>query len=62
MPKYKLVTNDTLKCAACGNKTFAEKQVDMSKMGAMEQKDCWIYVCEDCGHCMAFKEKATEKE
>ena len=63
MPKYKLSTNDTLKCAACGNKTFREQQVQLPGTGvASESKESWMYVCEDCSHCMAFGEKATEKE
>ncbi len=69
MNKYKLKTNDTLKCSACGNKEFEEKQVDMTaKMQGIAgqtadmPRECWMYVCTDCGHVMAFTERASVKE
>ena len=58
--KVSLSTNDTLKCPACGNKTFSiykkEKQMD----GMMV--DAWVAVCEDCGHVMKFRKQLAPKD
>ena len=62
MNKYKLKTNDTLKCAACGNKEFTETRVEGGSHPGMAGKECWIYICGDCGHVMAFTSKAEIKE
>lgn len=53
--KYKLKTGDTLKCAACGNKEFREE----SKV--KDGRECWKYICEDCGHVMKFMIRAEKK-
>jgi len=53
--KYKLKTNDTLKCSACGNKEFEEKHMVKDGM------ECWVYICSDCGHVMGFMTKLEKK-
>lgn len=54
--KYKLKTNDTLKCSACGNKEFKQKKMSMGG------EDCWCYICEECGHMMPFMSQNEQKE
>lgn len=46
---------DTLKCAACGNKDFTERQ--KSRDGNIK----YVYVCQNCGHIMAFENKLKNK-
>ena len=46
--KYKLKTNNMLKCAACGNNEFEEHYKEK------EGKEKWIYVCSKCGLMMKF--------
>lgn len=46
--KYKLKTNNTLKCAACGNNKFEEHYKEK------EGREKWIYVCSACGFMMKF--------
>lgn len=46
--KYKLKTNNMLKCAACGNNEFEEHHKEK------EGKEKWIYVCSKCGLMMKF--------
>lgn len=50
--EYELGANaifDTLKCAACGNKDFVEKQK------TREGNTKYVYVCQNCSHLMAFE-------
>ncbi len=54
--KFKLKTNDALKCAACGNKEFEEKRMTMGS------ENCWCYICTDCGHMMSFMVQNEEKK
>ena len=53
--KYKLKTNDALKCAACGNKEFEEKKMSMGG------KEGWCYICTECGHMMSFMSQNEKK-
>lgn len=49
--QYKLKTNDSLKCSACGNDTFEEMKISKDGM------ECYVYVCTKCGHLMGFKDE-----
>ncbi|MCC8190713.1 MAG: hypothetical protein LIP77_08780 [Planctomycetes bacterium] len=54
--RIKLLTGDTLKCAACGNKEFVQKQMSMGS------DPCWCAVCERCTHMMSFMRQNQEEE
>lgn len=58
--KVTLANNDTLKCAACGNKKFSIKQKDKQIDG--KTVECWIAICDDCGHVMKFHKPIKAKE